>query len=75
MAKYWETEIPEEARIGSVLLRHYPEAQKLQLHGQFRGDDGEWRMARVVALDLAKLGESPDAAAMIRRALEGSGVE
>lgn len=70
---YWESETPEEARAGNVLLRWFPKAGKLQAHRLFRNDAGEERTAAVVTLDADALTLAPDARALLSAVLrEGS---
>lgn len=64
-AAYWETETPSEARAGSVLLKHFPKAGKLQVHREFVNGDGERRSAGVVTLDADALALAPEARGLL----------
>ena len=70
--RYWETEHPEDARAGKTLLRWYRQAGKLQFHRTFLAQDGTCKTAAVVTIDLKALGESPEALALLQRAMEAA---
>lgn len=66
---YWEAEEPREARAGTVLLRWFPSAGKLQVHRMFVNAAGEERTGGIVTLDADALAVSPEATALLRAVL------
>ncbi len=68
-APYWETETPLEACAGSVLLRWYPAARKLQVHRTFEDGRGATKTAAVVTVDMEGLALAPDAIDLLQQVL------
>lgn len=57
-ANYWETEEPETLNTGRNVLRHFPEAERLQVSTpDFVGRDGQTHTGKTVGIDLEPIHE------------------
>lgn len=64
---YWETETPELIITSRNVIRHYPNAGKVAVHGldYYDPKSGELRSGRINALDLKALKDRPEQAARL----------
>lgn len=58
--KYWENEVPTEARSPKVWASYFPKAGKLQLARVWKDEDGNAQRGKTTTLDREDLAAHPD---------------
>lgn len=66
---YWEKEKPVEVKTKRLVLRHFPNAGKLQVAAYFT-KDGQEILTKVVTLDQEDLALHPEARELLLQVLE-----
>ena len=69
--RYWETEVPVEARTGHVILSYFPKAGKLQVGVLYPSKEtGELQRGKVITLDEEDFHLHPEAGELLAKVLE-----
>ncbi len=68
--KYWKTETPTIAMVGTTLLRYFPSARMLQVVETYAGRNGYRRFSSISAINLDDLSVSTDAVELLRSILD-----
>ena len=67
--KYWKTETPTIALVGTTQLRFFPNARMLQVVETYAGRNGYRRFSSIAAINLDDLFVSHDAVVLLRSIL------